>query len=69
MAKARKIAPELVDQASLSNEMKQLVASLRLEGIELSSKSMHDVKLFDAGQITKEEFIKRAIGRAQTNSR
>jgi hypothetical protein len=65
MAKARKPASHWVDQTTLSSSMQQLLASLRLEGIELSPESMKDVELFDAGKITKAEFLKRAIGRAQ----
>ncbi len=48
--------------------MQQMLASLHLEGIVLSPEAMNDVKLFDAGQITKAEFIKRAISRAKTKS-
>ena len=66
MAKARKTSPNVIDQTSLSNEIQQLLASLRLEGIELSPESMNDVRLFDTGKISKAEFIKRAIGRAQS---
>lgn len=68
MEKARKIDPDLEKQLLISNEMRQLIASLHLEGIELSPESMTDVRLFDAGKLTKAEFLNRAIGRAQSKS-
>lgn len=63
MAKTDQVVPH--EEASLSNQMRQFLASLRLEGIELSPESMADIKLFDAGQISKEELLKRAIERAK----
>jgi hypothetical protein len=64
MAKThRNISPQ--QEPPISNQMQQLLASLKLEGIEISPESMSDVRLFDTGKISKEEFLKRAIGRAK----
>jgi hypothetical protein len=49
----------------LSSKMQQALASLRLEGVSLSSEVMVDIQLFDAGKITKEELLKRAVLRAK----
>ncbi|NNM59059.1 MAG: antitoxin VbhA family protein [Legionellales bacterium] len=49
----------------LSSKMQQTLASLRLEGLTPDEASMHDIQLFDAGEIKKEEFLKRALARAK----
>lgn len=49
----------------LSPETLQSIASLQLEGIAVSKEMLDDLVLRDAGKITKEEFLKRAIERAK----
>ena len=51
--------------SSLSYAMRQSLASLRLEGIELSEEAMADLRLFDAGQLSKGDVLKQAIERAR----
>ena len=50
---------------ALSSEMQQTLASLRLEGLTPDEASMGDIRLFDAGEMTKEEFLSRALARAK----
>lgn len=49
----------------LSHKMQQTLASLRLEGLIPDEASLRDIALFDAKEITKEEFLKRALARAK----
>jgi hypothetical protein len=68
MAKARKIPTDDVSEhlPPLSKKVKEAIASLGLEGIVLSPDVMKNVLLFDAGKISEEEFIKKAIERAKS---
>ena len=54
-----------LDVTTLSENMQQALASLRLEGIVLSDESLADLKLFDAGQLSKEEILNRLLTRIQ----
>lgn len=49
----------------LSSSMQQSLASLHLEGIELSKETISDLHLFDTGQLSKDDVLKRAIERAR----
>ena len=51
----------------LSSEMQQTLASLRLEELTPNEASMDDIRLFDAGEMTKEEFLSRALARPKHN--
>ena len=50
----------------LSEKMRQILASLRLESFTITEESMEDIRLFDAGKITKQEFLARALKRAKS---
>lgn len=52
--------------ASLSEKMQQALASLRLEGIVLSDETLSDLKLFDAGYLSKEEVLTRLLVRIKS---
>ena len=49
---------------NLSFKHQQAIASLYLEGIILSSDALDDIRAFDAGQLSKQDVIARAVGRA-----
>lgn len=51
------------DEVSLSPEMRQALASLRLESIELSKESLADIRLFDEGKLSKDDVVKRVLAR------
>ena len=55
-----------LDVTTLSENMQQALASLRLEGIVLSDETLDDLKLFDAGQLSKEEVLKRVLARIKS---
>lgn len=66
MVKARKVSTDyLKDQISLSPSIKRTLASLRLEGITLSSESIADLQLFEAGKLSQKEAITRVLARVQ----
>lgn len=68
MARAHKTI-HLNDTTELSPKMQQALASLHLEGIELTEEAMDDLRLFDIGQLSKVEVIKRALARAKIKSK
>lgn len=49
----------------MSPVLKQAVASLALEGIKLSSESIEDLKLVEAGHLTEQELLNRLLLRAK----
>ena len=55
-----------LDVTTLSENMQQALASLRLEGIVLSDETLDDLTLFDAGQLSKEELLKRVLARIKS---
>jgi hypothetical protein len=54
------------DSPPLSEKMQQALASLALEGIELPPESLEDIQKLDAGEMSKEEYLKRVIERAKS---
>lgn len=65
MAKARKISSDLIDQTPISPSIKKTLASLHLEGIALSSESIADLQLFEAGKLSQKEVIARVLARVK----
>ena len=66
MLPAKKIkAVDVHSPLPLSSEMQQTLASLRLEGLTPNEASMSDIRLFDTGEMTAEEFLSRALARAK----
>lgn len=57
---------ERVYSPLLSERVQQALASLSLEGIELSSDALRDVQKLDVGKMSKEDFLKSAIRRAKS---
>ncbi|MBY0544632.1 MAG: hypothetical protein K2Q14_03680 [Gammaproteobacteria bacterium] len=64
MSLAHKILPE-APVSPLSDRARQTLASLHLESFVISDEIMEDIRLFDAGKITKQELLARALKRAQ----
>lgn len=56
-----------VHQKTVSEKMKQTLASLRLEGLSLSDDDLHDLQEFEAGHITKNECLLRALKRVKSS--
>jgi hypothetical protein len=55
-----------IDAKTLSENTQRALASLALEGIAPSPQLLADLKLVDAGQLTEDEFLARAIARAKS---
>lgn len=55
-----------IDEATLSDNVKEVLANLALEGIKPSPELSEDIKLLDAGKLTHEQFLERAIARAKS---
>lgn len=51
--------------SSLTPELQQAIASLRLEGIALSDQSLADLALFSQGQLTKKDVLDRVLARVR----
>ena len=56
---------ETSHEEKLSFKHRQALASLRLEGIDLCAEALDDILAFDAGQLSKQDVIARAVERAQ----
>ena len=66
MAKARKVVTgSLLEQAPLSPSIKAALASLHLENITLSSESIADLQLVEAGKLSQKEAIARVLARVK----
>ncbi len=62
---SRAYRPKSQDLTHLSQTAKQGLANLALEGIVPSDASLTDLQLLDSGQISVEEYLKRAVKRAK----
>lgn len=62
---SRAYRPKSQDLTNLSQTAKQGLANLALEGIVPSDASLTDLQLLDSGQISVEEYLKRAVKRAK----
>ncbi len=60
MSTARKLQPAS-QPATLTEHMQQALASLHLEGVVLPETYLQDLAEYDAGNITKEECLKRIL--------
>ena len=56
-----------IDVSKLSDTSKKVLHELGLEGIEVSSELLEDMKRLDDETITMDEFINRAIKRATSD--
>lgn len=56
---------ELINIDLLSDNSKRALVSLSLEGITPSPALLADLQLLDSGQLSEEEFLKRAIAQAK----
>lgn len=55
-----------INLEGFSEKAKRVLANLTLEGIYPSHEALEDMKLLDAGKLTKEQFFERALARAKS---
>lgn len=67
MVKPQKMVPISELKQPYSVAIQRAIASLKLEGINLSSDTLEDVQLYEAGMLSKDEFVARAVARAKSH--
>ncbi len=63
MLKRNRSQSKLEEQNPPSEKMRRIISSLRLEGIVLSKESIEDLKLVEAGKLSKKKAIARVLAR------